>query len=178
MTNRYLGGGVLVGTGVLLIVKLWGMRDKLTNVYRENKLPFLAGGYCLLVIVASCILNFDWEKQHKWPMSAILMLSAFSSYVFLLISYWLFKLSPNHRYLLLAIFLFFLMNGLAFWQLIDYEGTRTISNYFLKGDYFKKAKTSSFFVNKTEYGAIAATISLIFAILLVYKKRTAQQNKS
>ena len=112
---------------------------------------------------------FGWTwKEQRLPLS--LLASALASYSFLFLSYWLFRLSHDHKGYLWALFLMIVVNAIPFWQKFDYDAIRFLLQYTVADDVLNKKEIPSVLRSVTTYSPFAAVLTVFFGGRFLLKK--------
>ena len=104
-----------------------------------------------------------WQKQ-QLPLA--LLVSALASYIFLFLSYGLFRLYPGNRNYLWAIALLLLVNIIPVWQKFDFDSTRFFMDYTLGGyfNYWIARRITSVLDAVTTYSSLAAVVAVFSGV--------------
>jgi len=162
MGNRLAGGVVFIIVFALFCRQVAAYWEEIQKYMHEHRLECTVCLLAVLFLIASCLVNFDWQQEHQWPLSAILMLSALASYAFLILSYWLFRLNQADSGYEIVLFLFVLAHAIAIWEYFHFPSVQPILQSTLRSGHLTSYKVSSFFDNSTVYGPLAAVSGIFF----------------
>ncbi len=168
--KRFLGGIGWILVVILLVWQAWQkkkwFREEFTEArtwLKTHRTEVFSGILLVGSVFISCLINFDWKRQH-WPLSAQLMISAIVTYVYVFLSYWLFRSRPNNCGYGLVLVLMIAVHAIPLWQTWSYDSTRPVLNYTLSMDmrYQYALNISSVLSILTIYGSFAAVCAIYF----------------
>lgn len=162
MGNRLAGGVVFIIVFAMLCRQAAAYWKEIQGYVRKHRLECAACLLAVLLLFASCLVNFDWQQEHQWPLSAILMLSALASYAFLILSYWLFRLNRGESGYEFVLFLFILAHAIALWQYFHNSSIQPLLQNTLCSVKLTSSVVSSCFDNPNIYGPLAALSGIFF----------------
>lgn len=162
MGNRIAGGFVFVLVLSLFCIHGVSYRGRIQEYAQEHRLECLVFLCALMVLLISCLVNFDWQQQRQWPLSAVLMISAVASYAFFILSYWLFRMSSRKSGYEFVLFLFILVHGIALWEYFDHQSVLPLLRNTLRSGHMARHQVSSVLDVSTVYGPFAAVSGIFF----------------
>ena len=187
--NRMMGGVVWV---LVLLFFIWGIfrryggpskwPEPIGVWVQNNKLAAFFGALLVIGLFISCLNalvsmqeEFGWVWKN-WQMPLALFASALASYIFLFLSYGLFRLYPGNRNYYWALALLLLVNIIPFWQKFDYDSTafflmHTVAAYVrADGVAFLTGRLHSVLRWITIYSPFAAVLAVFFWGRFLVKK--------
>ncbi len=162
MGNRIAGGFVFILVFSLFCIHGISYKERIREYARENRLECIVFLCALLLLLISCLVNFDWQQQRQWPLSAVLMISAVASYAFFILSYWLFRMSSGESGYAFVLFLFILVHAIALWEYFDFQSVLPLLQHTLRSGHMARHQVSSVLDVSTVYGPLAAVSGIFF----------------
>jgi len=112
---------------------------------------------------------FGWAwKNQQLPLA--LLVSALACYMFLFLSYWLFRLSHGDEDYLWVLVLMIVVNAIPFWQKLDYDSIRFLLNCTVAADVLNQKEIPSVLRTVTTYSPFAAVLAVFFWGRFLMKK--------
>lgn len=162
MGNRWMAGGLLLAVLGLCLWQAVRNRVRLQRHVAEHWTFWALLLAASALTLVSCLVNFDWAMEQEWPRSAILMVSALSSYAFFLLAIVLFWMTYSEKMRFLPLVVIAVVGGLGLLELVHGDAARLLLQHTLRAPNLNSRTISSVFPVTTDFGPWSALAALFF----------------